>query len=137
MHSKVSVVVSCIDYRFWPETLKLLEEKFGAFDLVELAGGSKNIASPKDSMDRHAMLESIKVSIDLHQAKTIILTNHLDCGAYGGSSQFRSHDEELAFHAKELAHAKEIVREKFPHHDIITVFINKDKHGTVELIYEA
>ena len=107
---------------------------FGAFDSIELAGASKNIASPTHAADKHTILENIKVAVDLHKAETLVLTNHLDCGAYGGSAHFRSYDEEIAFHRKELETAKQITHKIFPHLHIQTFFLTKDERGAVQLI---
>ena len=111
---KISIVLLCIDYRFWPQALPLLEKKYGDFDLIEIAGSSKNLTSPLEKEDKTALLENIGISIKLHNPHKIILTNHLDCGAYGGSKMFKSEDEEIAFHKKELIAAKEVVSKKFP-----------------------
>ena len=134
MDKKLSIIVSCIDYRFWPKTLQLLKRKFGNFDSIELAGASKNIASPSHKADRHAILESIKVAVDLHKAKTLILTNHLDCGAYGGSKNFASYKKELDFHKRELQKAKRFIKKIFPKLKTKTVFLMKDAKGKVKLI---
>ena len=115
IHSqKISLVLLCIDYRFWPQALPILKEKYGDFDLIEIAGSSKNITSPLEEEDKIALIENIGISIKLHHPHKIILTNHTDCGAYGGSKKFKSHEEEIDFHKGELMRAKKIVEEKFP-----------------------
>jgi carbonic anhydrase len=133
-HQKVSVVVSCIDYRFWPQALLLLREKYGEFDLIGLAGASKNLASPNNQEDRRVVLENIETSVKLHKATKIILTNHLDCGAYGGSKKFNSSKEEIFFHRKELQKAKRIVEKYFPKLAVETIFLLKDSKNEVNLL---
>ena len=130
---KVSIVLSCIDYRFWPDALPLLEKKFGEFDLIELAGGSKNLSSPTLEADRIAVLESINVSVELHGAKQIILTNHLDCGAYGGSKEFKTTEDEIDFHRSELRKAAEVVNKFFPNLGIKKIVIEHDRLGNIVL----
>ena len=130
----MAVVLTCIDYRFWLEALALLKKRFNDFDLIALAGGSKNIASPSCEADKQAVLNSIKVSIDLHHANTLVLTNHHDCGAYGGSEKFDSAEKETDFHKKELLKAKAILGKIFPKLKIETIFINKSASGEIELI---
>lgn len=132
--TKLSVVLLCIDYRFWPQALPLLEEKYGAFDLIEMAGASKSLVSPLENEDRVTLLENISISISLHHPERLILTNHTDCGAYGGSAHFNSHIEEIAFHKSELAKAKEIATAKFPELNIETVLIDKNEKGETVLI---
>lgn len=132
--SKLSVVLLCIDYRFWPHALPLLEERYGAFDLIEIAGASKNIVSPLENEDKVTLLENISISINLHHSERLILTNHTDCGAYGGSSKFVSHDEEILFHKNELESAKKIAQEKFPELKIEALIIDRNTEGDILLI---
>lgn len=132
---KVSIVLSCIDYRFWPEALPMLEKEFGEFDLIELAGGSKNLASPTQAADKDAVLESIKVAVDLHGAKQIILTNHIDCGAYGGSEKFSTPENEIEFHKSELEKAERVILGSFPGLRIQKVIITFGHGGKVEMIF--
>ncbi len=123
---KLSIVVSCIDYRFWPQALPLLQKKYGDFDLIEVAGSCKNLTSPLEAEDKTSLLENIGISIKLHDPHQIILTNHIDCGAYGGSANFPSREDEIRFHEEELAKAKEIVREVFPQLFVVTELLLKD-----------
>ena len=130
----LSIVISCIDYRFWPEALPLIKEKYGDFDLIEMAGSSKNLVSPMELEDKTALLENIRISIQLHNPQRIILTNHIDCGAYGGSKKFNLKDEEIIFHKNELEKAKEIIKKEFPQMIVVTEFISKDEQGKIVLI---
>ena len=132
---KLSTVISCIDYRFWPQALPLLQSKYGDFDLIEIAGASKNLTSPLEPEDKMTLLENIGISIKLHHPQKIILVNHLDCGAYGGSESFHSEDEEIKFHRNELEKAKEIIWEKFPALIVQTELLVIDDKGKVK-IYE-
>jgi len=134
MTKKLSIVLLCIDYRFWPNALPILEEKYGAFDLIEIAGASKNIVSPLEKEDRITLFENIDISIRLHKPERLILTNHTDCGAYGGSAKFGSHEEELEFHRNELAAAKKIAEERFPQLKVETLIIDKNDKGEIQLI---
>ncbi|MCX6741349.1 MAG: hypothetical protein NTY61_03050 [Candidatus Parcubacteria bacterium] len=111
---KTSIIVSCIDYRFWPQALPLLKNKYGNFDLIGIAGSSRGLISPTDKEDGRVIIKNIKTSIRLHHSYQLILTNHIDCGAYGGSKNFSSQAEEAKFHKKELRAAKAIIQEKFP-----------------------
>ena len=131
MQKNLSIVISCIDYRFWPKSLPMLRKKFGDFDLIALAGASKNIVQPLNRRDPQTILRNIKLALKLHRAKTIILTNHLDCGAYGGSKKFKSYQEEIVFHKKELAQAAQIIKKKFPELKIKTTFLTKDAKNNI------
>lgn len=133
-NEKVSIAVLCMDYRFWPNTLPLLEEKYGEFDLVEIAGGSKSLVSPLEPEDKVTLLENISISIKLHHAERIILTNHIDCGAYGGSVKFKTHDKELVFHKAELGKAEKLIEKKFPELEVVKLIIYKNDKEEIKLI---
>ena len=124
----------CIDYRFWPRTLFLLQEKYGLFDLVAIAGGAKNMVSPLSEEDKTTLLKNIEISIKLHNSKQLILLNHVDCGAYGGSKIFKMHAEELAFHKKELEQARKLAQEKFPTLTIKSFIVDKDDRDKISLV---
>lgn len=130
----LSIVVSCIDYRFWPKALPLLKEKYGDFDLIEIAGSSKNLTSPAETEDETALLENIGISMRLHNPYRIILTNHMDCGAYGGSRRFESKEQEIAFHVGELAEAREVVGKAYPSLVVETEFILMGENGEISLL---
>jgi carbonic anhydrase len=131
---KLSIVVSCIDYRFWPQALPLLRKKYGEFDLIQLAGASKNLASPLVKENKTTLLENIKISIQLHSSERIILVNHIDCGAYGGSKNFTSEKAEIGFHKKEMEKAKKIILMKFPRISINTELLILDADRKIKLL---
>ncbi|MEI6288760.1 MAG: carbonic anhydrase [bacterium] len=133
MSDKISLVLMCIDYRFWPEALPLLEKKYGEFDLIELAGASKNLVSPTEEADRTALLENIGISISLHHPHQIILTNHTDCGMYGGSKNFKSLEEEINFQINDLKSAKDVIKQKFPELPTVMVLIHRDQDEKISI----
>ena len=65
----LSIVICCIDYRFWPEALPLIRNKYGDFDLIELAGSSKNLISPLEAEDKKASDLKKKEAEDKKAAK--------------------------------------------------------------------
>lgn len=125
----LAIVISCIDYRFWPQAIPLLKKKYGEFDLIQMAGSSKNLTSPSKKEYKITILENIKISVQLHNSQKIILTNHIDCGAYGGSKNFKSQKEEIKFHFMELKRAEKIIQKEFPQllikKELLTIDINK------------
>ena len=112
----------------------MIKKKFGSFDLFDIAGASKNISSPKHEDEKHVVMENIATSIQLHHISTVILSNHIDCGAYGGSARFKDKTAEILFHTKELLKAKKIVQKKFPYLIVKTIFISKNKNGTLKIV---
>lgn len=109
-----ALVLTCIDFRF-QDKLKnaLLRLKIEKYDLLALAGGAKNLASPTKAIYQKTVLDNIKLALDLHKIKIVILCNHIDCGAYGGSKSHKNLREETAFHKSELKKAEELIKKTF------------------------
>lgn len=122
VHSCEAVVLTCIDFRFWRETLEFVEKELNlvSFDFPSLPGSAKAI---NESNDETFVFGSISVPIDLHHAKKVVIVNHQDCGAYGGSKKFNGDDDaEQKFHEAELRKAKEKILAKYPDKEIILIY---------------
>lgn len=107
MHHCKYLIVHCIDFRIQKEIKKYMqqEEILGDCDVVSCAGAVKN---------KDFIIEQIGISVRLHNTKEVILVNHTDCGAYGGSQNFNSPQEEKDFHTNEMRVAKEAILAKYP-----------------------
>jgi carbonic anhydrase len=129
VHSCEAVVLTCIDFRFWRETVEFAEQELGikSFDFPSLPGGAKAI---NDS--ENLAFACVSVPCDLHHVKKIVIVNHEDCGAYGGSEKFNGDTEaEQKFHEGELQKAKDKILEKYPDKEVIILYArlvdNKEK----------
>lgn len=134
IHSCEAVVLTCIDFRFWRETVRFVEEELGleVFDFPSLPGSVKAI-----NEDNNLAMQCISVPVELHHVKKIVLINHQDCGAYGGSVRFNGDDEaEQKFHEGELKKARKIILEKYPDKEVILVYakLTEDKENIEFLI---
>jgi len=113
IHICEAVVLHCIDFRFRNMLTVYLQKRFpGGYDLVSLAGSVKRLAA--DSLENNFVLDQIRVSNKLHEPKIIVLIQHEDCGAYGGSKAFSNFEEELNFQKSELEKAEQILKKEFP-----------------------
>ncbi|MCA9391623.1 hypothetical protein KC614_00270 [candidate division WWE3 bacterium] len=68
-------VFHCMDFRFqktFDSLIESLEIELGDFDRVSVAGGAGNF----EQLERH-----LELTTKLHDAKTLVLTVHEDCGA--------------------------------------------------------
>jgi carbonic anhydrase len=122
IHSCEAVVLSCIDFRFWKETADFVEKELGikSYDFPSLPGAAKAI---NESNGQDLAMSCISVPCELHHAKKIIIINHQDCGAYGGSAKFNGDIEaEQKFHEEELQKAKDIILGKYPNKEYILVY---------------
>lgn len=89
-----AAVVTCIDYRFVSPVLKFLKEKgIKTFDLISVAGGTRQ---------RNVVKKQLFVSLSLHHPKQIILIQHEDDDAYGGSKKFKNQEEEFMAYKSDL-----------------------------------
>lgn len=129
IHSCEAVVLSCIDFRFWRETVKFVEDELGIknFDFPSLPGAAKAI---NECADNDITMQCVSVPCDLHHAKKLVLVNHQDCGAYGGSKIFKGDEfAEQRFHEQELQKAKEKVLVKYPNLEVILVYARLADEG--------
>lgn len=127
-HTCEALVLFCIDFRFHEGFLEKIKNELGteSFDIVALAGGAKNIVSPESQAFVDVVFRNLEISAKLHEIKKVILTNHIDCGAYGGSQSFNSPEEEINFHKSELSRARAIVQKQFPKLDIEVYLVYKE-----------
>lgn len=130
IHACEAVVLTCIDFRFWRETVKFVEDELGikSFDFPSLPGAAKAINDATDDAD--IAMRCIAVPCGLHHVKKIVIVNHQDCGAYGGGQAFNGDEvAELKFHEQELRKAKEKLAAKYPDKEIILAFAKLTDNG--------
>lgn len=133
IHSCEAVVLTCIDFRFWKETIEFVEDKLGIklYDFPSLPGSAKAINESSD-----LAMSCISVPCDLHHVGKIVIINHQDCGAYGGSAKFNGDSvAEQKFHEGELQKAKAKILEKYPEKEVILAYAKLvDDGGSIEFI---
>lgn len=114
-HEIDGLILACMDFRLHPHLyLYFKKQKNQFFDFVVCAGGAKNLVRPEKKSEKAFLIEQIKKSVFLHGTQELLLVNHLDCGAYGGSAAFLSKEKEISFHTQELQRAKKEVKKHFP-----------------------
>ncbi|MBI2113217.1 MAG: hypothetical protein HYT50_01390 [Candidatus Wildermuthbacteria bacterium] len=112
-HTCKALVLHCIDFRFRKSLTNFLESKFGdSYDLVSVAGSVKSLVS--DNPEGNFILEQMKISDKLHKPQTILLIQHEDCGAYGGSAAFgNDFSKEQEYQNAELEKAEALLKQQF------------------------
>ena len=122
IHHCKAVLLTCIDFRFWRETVDFAETELKIQDFdFPLPGAAKAINECQNEDD--ISLKCISVPCDLHHAEEIIIVNHADCGAYGGAEKFDGDIEaEQKFHENELQKAKEKILAKYPDKEVILIY---------------
>ena len=121
-----AAVVWCFDHRFDLAFQKFLKRSGVTItDVIKIAGGAKNLASPEQEADRAFVLDQILKSIKLHNTRRLILMVHSDCGAYGGLAAFHGDaTAEAAHHESELQRAASILKIAFPDLQVEGYFVD-------------
>lgn len=111
-HTCKAAVLHCIDFRFRKRLAEFLESRFGdSYDLVSVVGGVKSLIA--DPLENNFILEQVKISEKLHSPEIILLIQHEDCGAYGGSKAFGDFSTEQEAQNQELEKAETLLKQQF------------------------
>lgn len=84
-HHAEAMVLTCIDYRFVDIMANFLERQptlAYKFDLTALAGASLGYNQTKFEAWPATFIDQVKLAIDLHHIRQLIVFDHMDCGAY-------------------------------------------------------
>jgi len=108
-----AMVLQCIDFRLRRRLNEHLMGRFPqGYDLISVAGGVKRLLA--DGPENNFVLEQLQTSHRLHKPRQIVLIQHEDCGAYGGSKAFSSFESEETFQKEQLAKAEQLLKKHFP-----------------------
>lgn len=111
-----AAIVWCFDDG-WRNALAKFEKARGykCVDEIKCAGGAKLLARGSDALSAAFILNQIKLSLNLHHTKRVVLMTHSDCGAYGGLRAFENSPKiERKKHFGYLRAAKRFLRSKLP-----------------------
>ncbi len=117
-HKAQAIVQTCIDYRLRKPLNDFIENELNlhTVDIKTDGGGIKKIV--EEGPIREWLFANYQIAFDLHGVERVIIINHQDCGAYGGSSAFEGVDDEIGKHEIQLRHAVSVIRAKFPDKNI-------------------
>lgn len=115
-HKAKALILHCIDFRFQQPIQKFLADKglLGLADIVSLAGSAKNFVNPAMPSDREFLMRQVDISVKLHEIEKILIVNHQDCGAYGGSKSFANFEHEEREYKEDMKALKQAILEKYP-----------------------
>jgi carbonic anhydrase len=130
-----AAVVWCFDNRFELVLRKLLKRLgVGYFDPIRIAGGTRYLASEDDEINRKFVLDQIRISMRLHETKTVILMLHSDCGAYGGLAAFGEDAvKEAQHHTQELQRAASYLLSQIPELTVKPYFVDFEGVWEIDL----
>ena len=123
-----AAVLCCFDHRIGTAVRKFLKkQRIERVDMIVVAGGAKTLASPRNDFERDFILEQVRMSIQLHQTKRVLVMSHSDCATYGGLAHFKGDQAaEANHHRAELLHAGELLTANFPGISVDPYFVKFD-----------
>lgn len=116
-HGCKYLIVQCMDYRLQNaiEDWKRTKGISGDVDVVSVPGACIDLANYSlGTCEANYVMKGIILAYEKHGVRNIILTQHEDCGAYGGKSAFASDEAELAKTIGDMKKTKKALLEKFP-----------------------
>ena len=133
-HHCRNLLIRCMDFRFHGELESNLPQLLGetacAFDSPGAGGGgSKSVI---DEESREVVFAALDIAIEKHGISKVIIADHVDCGAYGGSGRFANEQEEERFHIERLHEARKIISEQYPALEIVLVYQDWQTIKTVD-----
>jgi len=132
-------VIGCMDFRLRDARAAFMKSMGVVdYDNCVMPGACKNHISSESGC---AQLElAVNVALGLHSGEHLWLFHHTDCGAYGGSAEFDSLEEEIEFQSGELMKTRDKIKlaregegKPVPVFHLFVEVINKDG-GSVDYI---
>ncbi len=115
-HGCENLIVQCMDYRLQPciEAWKKIKGVSGDVDVISVAGSCKDLANYElGTCESNHLMAMIILAYEKHGVRNVILTQHEDCGAYGGKSAFAGEDAEKAKVIGDMIKVKKALSAKF------------------------
>ncbi len=114
-----------MDFRFHKQISDLISYAgYRDFDLMALPGASKSVVG---ETSRQTVMDALRLVIEAHGVKRVIIVDHVDCRAYGGSEAFTSAEAEEQAHHDALEQAAALIQESFPQLEVVRVYADWDR----------
>ncbi len=117
------LVLCCVDFRYIDAILAFAKKRFGikACDVKTDPGGVKTLLDSEPEI-RKSIITNVQLIRKRHDVRALVLVNHQDCAAYGGSKRFSDPEAEADFHVEQLLKARAILKSKCPSLNIQTFY---------------
>jgi hypothetical protein len=113
-HQAQAIALTCIDFRFRKALQNFFENELNLYAIDHMAqgGGAKMVV--EEGPIREWVFANFDIAFNKHAVNRVILINHQDCGAYGGSDAFNGLEDEIAKQEIQLRHGVSVVQSKYP-----------------------
>jgi carbonic anhydrase len=130
-----ALLLSCMDFRLVDDLAKFMDSKglTNEYDHIVLAGASAGASAEKFAAWHETFWTHLKVAIDLHKIKKVMIIDHRDCGAYKiafGPEHAEDPELEYSVHAAVLRPMAAKIKEKHASVEVETYLMALD--GSVE-----
>ena len=124
------LVMCCVDFRYIDPILAFVKKRFSVktCDVKTDPGGIKALLDSKPEI-QNWIIKNLLLIRERHDVRTLVLINHQDCVAYGGSRIFTNHIAEAAFHKKQLLKAKTMLKSECPALDVQAFYACRNKNA--------
>lgn len=132
-HNCKALIIKCMDFRLTKPIAEFLEEReiMGNCDVVSIAGAAKSIINPNKESEKEFVLKLIDSSQKLHNIDEVWLISHTDCGAYGGSENFNSAEEEKNQYIQDMKQARQEILNNHPELEIKMILAKLSSSGQI------
>ena len=132
-HKCTAALICCMDFRFWKATVNFVQNTLGIydFDLVTHTGAAKGIAEKKTDII-NILEKHISLAEELHKISMVVIVNHQDCGAYGGSGKFKNEKDESDHHAQHVRKGIKHLQKKYKNIKFIGLFAFFNQFGGID-----
>jgi carbonic anhydrase len=122
-HKCEHLLLRCMDFRLERAVEAWLQPYLGRMDVISIAGSCRVLAETPDSWPALFIWDNIRLAYEQHGVRRVILTQHQDCGAYGGTGAFGSVAAEQARLVADMLQVKESLRRKYPDLEVATYWV--------------
>lgn len=131
-HTCKALFIHCMDFRFAETLFNYLKELqlLGNADVVGWAGSAHPFFQPEDMS---FVMKQVRLSHKLHGITEVHIVQHMDCGAYGGSTVFSDRYNEQHVQQDQIAQARLVIQKEFPSLDVIGHFLTINDDGTTSI----
>lgn len=132
-----ALLLSCMDYRLIDDIVRYMDGRgmTNKYDHVILAGASLGVLQDKNLSWGQTFWDHVKVALDLHHIRKVMIMDHRDCGAYKvflGPEAVKDAAAETAVHAAKLKALGGQVKARHPGLEVELLLMGLD--GKVEAV---
>jgi len=130
-HNCQNLLLSCMDFRLQAAISNWLKENgyAGDADIILVPGSCKVVAENFAGCQAGLILDGIRLAYEKHGVRRFILTQHEDCGAYGGQTAFASAEAEKSKHLADMKKVRDFLKEKYPEAEVKTFRIKTNNEN--------